>query len=82
VRSAGCLNGKFYKTSKAQFDENMNYLTQGFISHSIPVTVEPAIVGPEDVHLNEHATDQVIKDLAAKIETSCRPGREPARLTF
>jgi hypothetical protein len=62
------LNGKYYKTSKAQFNENMNHLTQGFINYSIPVTVEPAIVGPEDVHLNEHATDQVIKDLAAKIQ--------------
>lgn len=63
------LNGKYYKTSETQYVENLNYLTQGFTSYTIPVTVEPAIVGPEDVHLNEHATDQVIKDLAAKIES-------------
>jgi hypothetical protein len=62
------LNGKYYKTSEAQYNENINYLTQGFRSYDIPVTVEPQIVGPEDSHLNEHATDQVIKDLAAKIE--------------
>jgi hypothetical protein len=63
------LNGKYYKTSDTQYAENLNYLTQGFNSHVIPVTVEPPLVGPEDVHLNEHATDQVIKDLAAKIES-------------
>jgi hypothetical protein len=62
------LNGKYYKTSEAQYNENLNYLTQGFISYDIPVMIEPSIVGPEDSHLNEHATDQVIKDLAAKIE--------------
>ncbi|HEX8847817.1 MAG TPA: hypothetical protein VF791_24465 [Pyrinomonadaceae bacterium] len=62
------LNGKYYKTSETQFNENINYLIQGFISYDIPVLVEPSIVGPEDSHLNEHATDQVIKDLAAKIE--------------
>jgi hypothetical protein len=62
------LNGKYYKTSNTQFDENIRYLTQGFISYDIPVLIEPSIVGPEDSHLNEHATDQVIKDLAAKIE--------------
>ena len=75
VREAGSdvvvhvLNGKYYKTSETQYVENLSYLTQGFISYIIPVTVEPSIVGPEDAHLNEHATDQVIKDLAAKIET-------------
>jgi hypothetical protein len=62
------LNGKYYKTSEAQYNENISYLTQGFQSYDIAVTVEPQIVGPEDSHLNEHATDQVIKDLAAKIE--------------
>ncbi|MDT4954384.1 MAG: hypothetical protein QOJ02_2522 [Acidobacteriota bacterium] len=68
------LNGKYYKTSETQSNENINYLTQGFISYDISVLVEPSIVGPEDSHLNEHATDQVIKDLAAKIE-----GLIPAR---
>jgi hypothetical protein len=62
------LNGKYYKTSKAQYAENLNYLTQGFATYYIPVKVVPPVVGPEDAHLNEHATDQVMKDLAAKIE--------------
>ena len=62
------LNGKYYKTSETQYNENMRYLTEGFTSYVIPVTVDPPIVGPEDSHMNEHATDQVIKDLAPKIE--------------
>jgi hypothetical protein len=70
------LNGKYYRTSEAQYIENLNYVNKGFDSYSIPVTVEPSIVGPEDSHLNEHATDQVIKDLAAKIESLVsRPSR-------
>lgn len=63
------LNGKYYKTSETQYNENLRYLTQGFVNYFIPVVVEPAIVGPEDSHLNEHATDQVIKDLSEKIES-------------
>jgi hypothetical protein len=62
------LNGKYYKTSDTQYNENLSYLAKGFTSYIVPVTVDPPIVGPEDSHMNEHATDQVIKDLAAKIE--------------
>jgi hypothetical protein len=62
------LNGKYYKTSETLFYENLDYITRGFNNYIIPVTVDPPIVGPEDSHMNEHATDQVIKDLAAKIE--------------
>ena len=64
------LNGKFYQVSTGQYKENLNYLTQGFSNYLVPVTVEPAIVGPEDAHLNEHANDQVMKDLAAAIESA------------
>jgi hypothetical protein len=62
------LNGKYYKTSETLYYENLAYITRGFNNYIIPVTVDPPIVGPEDSHMNEHATDQVIKDLAAKIE--------------
>ena len=69
------LNGKYYKTSQSQYNENLRYVTQGFTSYLIPVTVEPALVGPEDVHLNEHATDQVMKDLAAQMQQLVPPRR-------
>lgn len=62
------LNGKFYQVSNAQYKENLDYVTRGVSSYQVPVTVEPANVGPEDAHLNEHATDQVMKDLALAIE--------------
>lgn len=64
---AHILGGKYYKTSQAQYEENMSYITRNFNSYNIPITVEPSLVGPENFHLNEHATDQVIKDLAAQI---------------
>ena len=69
------LNGKYYKTSDTQYYENASYVTQGFNNYLVSVTVEPAIVGPEDVHLNEHATDQVMKDLAAEIRQLVPDGR-------
>jgi hypothetical protein len=62
------LNGKYYRTSKAQYYANLSYLNSGFNFHHIPVTLEPWRVGPDNGHLNEHATDQVMKDLAGRIE--------------
>lgn len=58
------LNGKYYRTSKKQFDSNVDYINREFQFFLIPVTVENWQVGPENRHLNEHATDQVMKDLA------------------
>ena len=34
------LDGRYYKTSQSQYDENLRYVTQGFTSYIIPVTVE------------------------------------------
>lgn len=62
------LNGVYYRTSWSQYNENLNYINQGFKFFVIPVTVEQWRVGPEDFHLNEHATDQVMKDLARQLE--------------
>jgi hypothetical protein len=67
------LNGKFYKVSSGQYKENLDYLTDGFSSYLVPVTVEPPNVGPEDAHLNEHANDQVMRDLANAIERLIPP---------
>jgi hypothetical protein len=62
------LNGKYYKVSSDQYEENLKYITRDFDTFMVAVTVQPANVGPEDAHLNEHANDQVMKDLAAKME--------------
>ena len=69
------LNGKFYKTSDAQYVENIDYLMRGFQTYSVRVTVEPWEVGPEDAHLNEHANDQVMRDLASQLEPLLPPAR-------
>ncbi|GEM_PF-740886 len=58
------LNGRFYMTSEKQFEENMRYITEGFTSYVIPVTVKDWRVSPTDSHLNKRANDQVMRDLA------------------
>lgn len=63
------LNGKYYKTSMAQYYSNLDYLSKGFKFYSVPITVAQWKVGPDNTHLNEHAMDQFMKDLASRIET-------------
>ena len=61
------LNNKYYKTSRTQYRENVNYINEGVASFIIPVTVSAWRRGPDDGHLNEHAVDQVMRDLAGKL---------------
>jgi hypothetical protein len=61
------LNGKYYKTSRKQFRDNIEYINADFVSFTVPVTIDKWRAGPEDSHLNEHATDQVLNDLATQI---------------
>jgi hypothetical protein len=58
------LRGKYYKVSLAQEEASVVYMNQGFKEYVVPITLEDHYVGPADYHLNEHATDQVMKDLA------------------
>jgi len=62
------LNGKFYRTSEKQFEENMQYITDGFTSYVIPVTVKDWRVSPTDSHLNRRANEQVMRDLAVRLK--------------
>jgi hypothetical protein len=61
------LNGKYYRTSQSQYEENLKYLNRGFDFRRVPVTVEQWKAGPTDPHLNEQATDQVMGDLAKQL---------------
>jgi len=63
------LRGKCYRTSEAQYYDNIDYMNHGFNFSSIPVTVEQWAFSPDNPHLNEHATDLVMKDLAGRIES-------------
>jgi hypothetical protein len=61
------LNGNYYRTSRKQMCDNIDYINAGFVSLTVPITISQWRVGPEDGHLNEHATDQVMKDLSIPI---------------
>jgi hypothetical protein len=63
------FQGRYYRTSANQYKENLDYWNQGFKFFSIDVTVNQWRMGPENIHLNEHATDQVMKDLARQVQT-------------
>jgi hypothetical protein len=44
-----------------------NVKTMQGLCRSFPVTISAWRRGPEDSHLNEHAVDQVMKDLVEKL---------------
>jgi len=58
------LNGKYFRVSKHQFEENWKYVNQGFMSQVFAITVKDWRVSPDDGHLNQAANDQVMGDLA------------------
>jgi hypothetical protein len=61
------LNGKFYRVSKRQFQTNWRDVNSGFATEAIPVTLQDWRVSPEDGHLNTHATDVVMSELAERL---------------
>lgn len=61
------LNGKLYRTSRAQYRANLADFNRGFDFLSIPVTLEDWKATPDDPHLNQRATDQVMRDLAKRL---------------
>jgi hypothetical protein len=62
------LNGKYYRTSEAQFSKNMADLQAGLEALDVHVSLEKWRVGPEDSHLNEHATDEAMMNLSKLLE--------------
>lgn len=60
-------DGRLYRTSGAQMAANVAALTDGFVCHTVPATVDSPRVGPGDVHLNQHAVDQVMRDLCPRL---------------
>lgn len=64
------LNGRFYRTSGAQMREHIESLTEDFTWHDVPTSTPSPRVGPGDVHLNQHAVDEVMAGLAARLGPS------------
>jgi len=62
------VDGKYYRSSIDKYKENINYINQDFETYTIPITIEDWQVSPADEHLNEHANDQVMRDLAYRLE--------------
>jgi hypothetical protein len=58
------LNGRYYRYDRRQIRINMDRITAGFDAHRIPVTTPDPRAAADDPHLNERATDQVMRDLA------------------
>jgi hypothetical protein len=58
------LNGKYYRSSKKQAEATIHDINRGFHAIAIPIVGEHPHVGPADIHLNEHAVDHVMKELA------------------
>ena len=63
------LNKKYYRVSKQQFEANWSYVNDGYNAEVIPVTIKEWRVGPEDGHLNRPATEQVMAELAARLQS-------------
>jgi hypothetical protein len=63
------LNRKYYRVSKRQYDANWTFVNAGFDEEVVPVTIKDWRVSPEDGHLNAHATDQVIAELARRLRS-------------
>ena len=61
------LKDKYYKFSKEQGEQNMNDINEGFTQFVIPIKIKDYAVGPQDIHLNQHAVDELMKDLAIEV---------------
>ena len=70
------LNGKYFRVSKHQFEENWKYVNNGFAAQVFPITVKDWRVGPDDGHLNQPANDQVMRDLARWLQQQI-PDKKP-----
>jgi len=66
------LNGKFYRVSRQQFDKNIEDLNRGFDFRPIPITVQEWRAVPTDIHLNQAADDQVMRDLSEQLVRQIR----------
>lgn len=67
------LNGKKYRISNAQREENINYITKGFTTLPLTVKVKNWRVDYSNAHLNEKTNDIVMKDLADTLKSVVLP---------
>ena len=58
------FNGKYYKTSIRQYQDNLRELFYGFEHYRIPLNIENYTVKSGDSHLNQQAIDKLFKELS------------------
>jgi len=68
------FNGKYYRTSEAQFAENMGYINADTDHIDVKTTLEQWRVGTLNAHLNEHATDEAMEKLAEHLAQKTQSG--------
>ena len=62
------LNGRYYRVSNRQRLANMGDVNDGFESLILPLRTRHWRISPTDLHLNDHAVDDVMRDLAAALK--------------
>jgi hypothetical protein len=64
------LNGRYYLVSTRQREANERDIIRGFRTLTVRVMLSQWRVGPADTHLNEHAVDEAMADLARQLVES------------
>jgi hypothetical protein len=77
VEKVRVLDGRYYRVSRAQHDQNIEDINRGFDFRAVPITVHGWRVSPMNAHLSEIADDQVMRDLAAEVARVIRAYRPP-----
>ena len=62
------LNGRYYRVSDRQKSETIADVNTGFDSYALPSPANEWRVSPSDGHLNEHAVDEVMQQLANVVD--------------
>lgn len=75
VSATYMLEGRYYHVSRDQYESCVSRMNEGLRFYSIPLRVDDWKMGPLNSHLNEHATDALMEDLARLIA----PGLESQR---
>lgn len=66
------LDGRYYHVSRRQYESCVERINEGLLFFSIPLRMDDWKMGPLNSHLNEHATDALMEDLAALLSQELR----------
>jgi len=64
MEKAYFLNGKYFRVSMRQYQDNLKELFEGFEHYRIPLPMEKVTVNKDDSHLNREAIDKLMEELA------------------